>query len=191
MSAPNQLRDRFFEHGLRILAEAGYAGLKLIPLCESLGITTGAFYHSFTNWKDYTDQLLDNWRSERTARLVEIANATSDPLERLEILTQLASELPHRAEAAIRAWSVADAGVALVQKAVDKERYNAVYPAFLELMGDPELADHYSRVGIYLLVGFEQTESLERPESLLWGLEQIRNAASSHRDRPVSPANPT
>ena len=183
MSSPNQLRDRFFEHGLQILAEEGYAGLKLIPLCESLGITTGAFYHSFANWKDYTDQLLANWHVEQTARLVETAKGKIDPLERLEVLLQLTLELPHRAESAIRAWSAADADVAVVQKSVDKERYEVIFPAFLELIGDPVLADHYSRVGIYLLVGFEQAESLERPESLLWGLTQLKDAAARHRDR--------
>ena len=182
MSTSNQLRDRFFEHGLQILGDEGYAGLKLIPLCESLGITTGAFYHSFANWKDYTDQLLDNWHTEQTTRLIEIAERTPDPIERLEVLLDLTVELPHRAESAIRAWSIADSHVATIQKSVDQERHNVVYPAFLELVGDPELADHFSRAGIYLLVGFEQAESQRRTESLVWALNQLKDAAASRRE---------
>lgn len=174
----NRLTARFFDQGLELLAHEGYAGFKLAPLCKGLGVSTGAFYHSFNSWRDFTSQLLEYWQQERTVRLVEIVEQNPDPLERLETLLGMTLALPHRAEAAIRVWSLTDPEVAAVQEAVDTQRYDVIYPAFLELVGDPAEAAHFSRAGLYLLIGFEQAESIQSVESLAWALEQLRQAAA-------------
>lgn len=178
MTIGNSLSTRFFDQGLELLAHGGYASLKLTPLCKALSVSTGAFYHSFANWKDYTTRLLEYWRQDRTMRLVELAEAHSEAGEQLDSLLLMAIELPHRAEAAIRSWSQTDPDVAAVQKTVDQERYGVIYRAFLELVGDARLADHYSRAGMYLLIGFEQGESLQSKDALRWSLQQLRDAAS-------------
>lgn len=177
----SRLQERFFDHGLRILSEHGHSGLKIIPLCQSVKVTTGAFYHSFEGWRDFIDQLLEHWRVERTTRLVEAAEQNQDPVQRLETLAVMTTSLPHKAEAAIRAWSLSDPEVAKVQHRVDQDRYNVIYPAFLSLVGDEELAHRYSRTGMYLLIGFEQAESLQDVETLAWSLEQVKTAATTHR----------
>ncbi len=179
MALGNRLSTRFFDQGLELLAEQGYAGFKLVPLCQALEVSTGAFYHSFTSWKDYTTQLLEYWKLERTTRLVEMAEANPEPGDRLDTLLLMTIDLPHRAEAAIRVWSQTDPDVAEVQRSVDQERYRVIYPAFLELVGDPKLAEHFSRTGMYLLIGFEQAESLQSKETLRWSLQQVKDAALS------------
>lgn len=178
MANGTRLSTRFFDQGLELLARDGYGGLKLVPLCEALDLSTGAFYHSFKSWKDYTTRLLQYWKLERTTRLVEIAQTHQGSHERLEALLIMTINLPHRAEAAIRVWSQTDPDAAAVQREVDHDRYDIIYPAFVDLTGDTALAAHYSRTGLYLLIGYEQAEDLQYRETLEWSLRQILRAAT-------------
>ena len=50
-------RESYFETGLEILADTGFGGLKLAEVCRRLGVTSGSFYHYFTNWGTYTRKL--------------------------------------------------------------------------------------------------------------------------------------
>lgn len=149
--------SRFFVAGMEILAEDGYGGLKLAALCRRVGVTTGSFYHSFDNWQDFTRQLVENWRDERTLRAAELARAEVDPAERVELLLRLGVGLPHSAEAAIRVWAGVDPEVGAVQESVDRERLAAATEAFAELTDDPYEASDLARVAFYVLVGFEQS----------------------------------
>jgi AcrR family transcriptional regulator len=143
-----------------------------------MGVTTGAFYHSFSSWKDFTSQLLEHWHEERTTRLVELAQQLPDPLDQLENLLQATITLPHQAEAAIRVWGAIDPEVGKLQDSVDSERFAVIYQAFMQLVGDPAEAEIYSKAGMFLLVGFEQAESMRDPKSLEWGLRMIKDAAA-------------
>jgi len=148
--------SRFYDAGMAVLAEEGYGALKLAELCRRVGVTTGSFYHSFGSWQDFTRQLIDNWRTERTMRAAELARAEVDPAERVELLLRLGMSLPHSAEAAIRVWAGVDPAVGAIQKTVDRERLAAVTEAFVDLTGDPDEASDLARTAFYLVVGFEQ-----------------------------------
>lgn len=178
MATNVELRLPYFVCALEILATDGYGGLKLAPLCRKLGVTTGAFYHSFDNWRDFTAQLLEHWHQERTTQLVELALAVPDPLDQLENLLEATINLPHQAEAAIRVWSALDDDVAVLQASVDRERYDVIYTAFMTLLGDPAEADLFSRAGMFLLVGFEQSETMRDIPSLEWSLRMVKRAAA-------------
>jgi AcrR family transcriptional regulator len=119
------LKERFFEAAQEILATDGYGGLKLAAVCKSLRVTTGAFYHAFGSWNEFTGEFLDNWRRERTTLLIELARAAGDPVVQLEMLRQATVELRHGGEAAIRVWAAVDPTVAGVQMQVDQERCGA------------------------------------------------------------------
>lgn len=179
----NDLRLPYFNHALQILAAEGYGGLKLAPLCKRVGVTTGAFYYSFGNWKDFTTQLLEHWHTERTTRLVEAASTHSDPVERLELLLAAVQELPHRAEAAIRAWSSADREAARVQRAVDHDRLEVAEQAFRHILADASLARRYARAGVALLIGFEQDAEESSSGDLAWSLRLLLDSARSHQGR--------
>lgn len=170
-------RSDWYDGAFALLAEQGYAGLKLEPLCRSLGLTTGAFYHSFKNWRDFTERLLQSWKQERTTRLVELARSQPEPLQQLEVLVAVTVALPHRAEAAIRVWSTLDPTVAAVQEAVDQERLSVVRAAFREMLDDDDAAQRYAEFGMFLLIGFEQSGALRDPASLEWSLRRLLHAA--------------
>ena len=148
--------SRFFAAGMEILAEDGYGGLKLADLCLRVRVTSGSFYHHFDSWQDFTYQLVEHWRDERTLRLVELARAEVDPAERVELLLRFGVSLPHSAEAAIRVWSGLDPFVAEVQESVDRERLDITTQALEALTDDPNVASDLALAAFYLLVGFEQ-----------------------------------
>jgi AcrR family transcriptional regulator len=181
--APRVTRDAYFDAGMQLLATAGYPALKQATLCEALGVTTGSFYNHFENWQDYTDQLLARWREERTLAITEAASQTADPIEAIELLRDLACDLPYRAESAIRAWSLTDPDVAQVQAQVDRERLAAVRRAMDGLFRDPATADQWSRTAIYILIGFEQFEDHPHdPRRLVQAISKMLEQIQAERD---------
>ena len=113
-------RERYFEGAIDLLSTVGYTGLKQATLCRTLGVTTGSFYNYFTNWKDFTGQLMTNWLAERTTMLVALAESEPDPYRRLDLLRTVTLALPHRAEAAIRMWANVDPDVRAAQHEADE-----------------------------------------------------------------------
>lgn len=193
MSSGSDPRALYFECAFDILATEGYGSLKLAALCERVGVTTGAFYHNFANWRDFTERLLEHWYRERTTKLAELARSESGSLERLEFLVSAAARLPHRAEAAIRVWSALDPAVAARQESVDRARLAVTREAFLELLGDEAEAERFAELGLHLLIGFEQSGTSRDPEALAWSLRLIKRAATDRaavsRDSLQSPGS--
>ena len=149
-------RASYFETGLEILADLGYGGLKLAEVCSRLGVTTGSFYHYFSGWGAYTRELVAYWRQDRTVRLIEVLRAQPDARRRIEAIIEVALALPHSAEAAIRSWSSVDPEVLAVQREVDQERFDVIYEAALEIVGDERQAQSYAAWSVYVFVGYEQ-----------------------------------
>ena len=169
-------RERFFEAGQEILATEGYGTLKLAAVCQSLEVTTGAFYHSFASWSEFTSELLDNWRRERTTLIAELARSADDPVKQLESLLAATLELRHGAEAAIRTWAAVDPEVAKVQQQVDAERYEVVLDAMERLVGKKD-ARRWANWGLNVLVGFEVSTNGQEIADLEWELIQVLQAA--------------
>ncbi len=183
MPVPEDRRLQYFDAAYTLLAEQGYGGLKLAPLCEALGVTTGAFYHFFASWKDFTTQLLNHWQAHRTTLLVELARSEARGIDQLDALMQFSLELPHSAEAAIRVWSSIDPDVGAVQAAVDEARFGVVSDAIRDIVPDPATADRLAQLGIMVLVGFE-TSGVPKDQHLLeWSLMLIRDAIMAMGDR--------
>ncbi len=163
----------YFDAAYAILAERGYAHLKLSAICDRVGVTTGGFYHNFSSWRVFTGQFLEHWHRTQTTRLVEIVAQEDDPIARLKLLLESAARLPHRAEAAIRAWSAADEQVAAVQRCVDEERLEIVVESFLELSLSREQARSRGLAGMYLLIGYELGDGIRDDEALRGGLAML------------------
>lgn len=174
-------RERFFDAGQEILATEGYGALKLAAVCKHLDVTTGAFYHSFESWNEFTSALLGNWRRERTTLIAELARSADDPVKQLEALLGATLELRHRSEAAIRVWAAVDPEVAEIQDRVDAERYDIVLDAMERLVGKKD-ARRYANWGLNVLIGFEVSTNGQELADLEWELTQVLNAAMAVRE---------
>lgn len=153
--AEQPLRSRFLDAGMRVLARDGYVGFKQATVCAETGLTTGAFYHSFRNWKEYERALIEHWRVEATDRIVARLDTEPPSAERIAALIEVALSLPHRSEAAIRAWAAVDERVADALADVDAVRRGAVARYIGELGVDQKHADHLAGMSMLLLIGHE------------------------------------
>ncbi|UAK39435.1 TetR/AcrR family transcriptional regulator [Gordonia bronchialis] len=150
-------RDAYFETGLDVLSDLGYGGLKLAEVCSRLRVTSGSFYHYFSNWADYTSSLLAYWLEARTVRSIDRLAAIGDPRERLATIIDIGLGLPHGAERAIRTWSNLDERARRTQEEVDRRRFEVVFESVAEIVEDTRLAHQFAHWSVFLLVGYEQT----------------------------------
>ena len=61
-------------HGaLELLTVTGIEGVKIVPLAERLGVTSGSFYWHFKNRKELHEALLYFWEHEMTDIAIEVA----------------------------------------------------------------------------------------------------------------------
>lgn len=150
----------YFDAAFNLLAENGHDGLTIAALCQQLGVTKGSFYHHFRDFSDFVDVLLHFWAAEHATRLIELSEAESDVVARLEVLRGIAIGLPHGAEAAIRAWSWSNTSVAAVQHAVDVARLAHLTQAGEDIGLDTARARLMAKASLSMLIGLQQ---LDRP----------------------------
>ena len=174
-------REAFLATGLEVLSDRGYGGLKLAELCTRLGITTGSFYHYFSNWPSYTRELVEYWRQGRTVRMIERIRAEPNPRHRIDRIINIGLHLPHSAEAAIRAWSGADPDVYAVQAEVDQQRHEITRESALEILRDERQAELFADWAVYLLIGFEQATLPHDKAALEWIVGQLLEALDAGR----------
>jgi AcrR family transcriptional regulator len=174
-------REAYFGTGLEVLSDLGYGGLKLAEVCNRLGVTTGSFYHYFSNWSAYTTDLVAHWVQARTVGIIEAVQSESDPRVRIDRLINEALALPHGAEAAIRVWSSIDGQVYAVQAAVDQQRFDVLRESALELLHSELQARRFAAWGLYLLVGYEQTLLPRNHDDLTWIAAQLLGALDEGR----------
>ena len=94
------------------------------------------------------------------------------------MLLDIATSLPHVAEAAIRVWSTIDPHVAEVQAAVDAARIAVVKDTFDQLV-PPEQSEHYARAAFYLLTGHELAGAQRNNDSLAFALQLLIDSGTA------------
>ena len=71
---PDRLgREDWIRAALELLVTAGVEGVKIVPLAERLGVTSGSFYWHFKNRRELHDALLEYWEREMTDAAMEAA----------------------------------------------------------------------------------------------------------------------
>ena len=181
MATTSLSREAYFETGLDVLSGLGYGGLKLAEVCNRLGVTSGSFYHYFSNWPSYTRELIDHWKKASTTKLAACCGHDKDPRRRIDQLIHNGLNLPHGAEAAIRTWSRLDPAVQAAQEAVDRARHAIVCEAAMEILHDGRQARVFADWAVYLLIGYEQCTLLKDKASLEWIAGQLLDCLDAGR----------
>jgi AcrR family transcriptional regulator len=145
----------YFEVAMELLAEAGPGALTVIELCSRLGVTKGSFYHHFDGRPQFVGALLDFWTDRQETRLVEVSRSENETHDRITMLKQLAVNLPHDTEAAIRAWSSQDAAVAAAQSRVDRLRHDHLKMAYREVGVPEDRAEVLAMLAMSVLAGMQ------------------------------------
>ncbi len=154
--------------GQAVLREEGLRALKLRPLAASLGISTGSFYHHFTDFEDYLGQLADYFSGEQLVSNLEKVRAEAPtPIRRILLASDLAlsQDLP-RLAMAMRAWARGDARAAASVRIID-ETLTSFFAECLEGMGHPP---QMALARAYLMVA-SATSDMPPPAGLPKGLD--------------------
>jgi AcrR family transcriptional regulator len=153
-----QSKDDYYRAALELLADGGVDGLTLANLCERLGVTTGSFYAHFGGIREFHTGFLEQWADGRVYALKEQVDATTEPLDRIDLLRRIAVALNHEAESAIRGWARTNPLVAEYQRLVDAAREAVLLQAFVDIGIDKKEARVLARIGLTILVGTQQIE---------------------------------
>ncbi len=115
-------KDDWIRGALELLATTGLQGVKVVPLAERLGVTSGSFYWHFKNRRELYDALLDYWEREMTDTAVEAARLIEPPKERIwRLMEQVMTHGLARFDLAIWHWAQSDDGAREVfQRALAK-----------------------------------------------------------------------
>ena len=143
----------YFEAGQELLAEGGVHAVTIANLCDRLRVTKGSFYHHFRNVEEFHDRLLDEWFTEHMGRRVAVADAATDPYERLETLRRFAIDRRHETEGAIRAWARSSPRAAEVQRRIDNNRIAHLVDVGLALGIDRSRAQVLAEMAVTMVAG--------------------------------------
>lgn len=118
----------WLEAGQTLLRRGGLRALKLRPLADEVGVSTGSFYHHFTDFDGYQGRLADYWAQGQVAELLDaIARSEPAPVGRIRRLAQVVRRRGlSRLSIAMRAWADSDPRAA---RAV--ERHDAIMLGWL------------------------------------------------------------
>ena len=112
MPTGRRTRRDFFNAAFELLEESGFPALTASAMCGRLGVSRGSFYHHFDTFESFVAELLADWETRCSRDLITRAEAVTDLERRLNYHVELAADLPHGAEAALRAWASVEPVVA-------------------------------------------------------------------------------
>jgi AcrR family transcriptional regulator len=156
----------YFREALTVLADQGGEGVTIAAVCDALGVTKGSFYHHFGSLTGFVDQLLPYWEAQRSSRLVGRTRPPPDPRRRLVRLIELAVELPHPTEAAMRAWGWRQPEVALAVERVDGRRERHLTGVIAAVGVDRRAARTHARIMLDVIISAQQREDPVDPRRL-------------------------
>lgn len=107
---PDRTPRDWLEAGQALLREGGLRALKLRPLADALGVSTGSFYHHFADFDAYQGRLAAYFAEAQVTELIDaIGRAEADPIGRIRLLAQLVRRRGlSRLAIAMRAWAESD-----------------------------------------------------------------------------------
>lgn len=108
--APDLTPADWLEAGQSLLRRGGLKGLKLRPLADELRVSTGSFYHHFSDFADYQGKLASYFAEPALTEMIEsLKRATDDPVDRIRLLGQVVRRRGlSRLGIAMRAWAESD-----------------------------------------------------------------------------------
>ena len=142
--------ENWFKAARRLLKEKGPQAVAIREMGESLGVSTGSFYHHFENRQDFIIRFLEDWSGEAESATKELVTGTPETLD--QINRRVNELLDHRLEAAIRAWSLFDDLVAGELARVDNRRRKALARLY-EQHVPAELAQNLANLHLCALAG--------------------------------------
>lgn len=158
-------REVWLVAALEVLRERGVDGIKIVPLAQNLGLTSGSFYWHFKNVQDLLDQILDHWEHHLTDHIVQDAQAFPGPPEEriLNLMLQVIREDAAVPDHAISVWAKSDAKAHLAYQRTVQKRFEFAMWMFEQAGFSPNQAKSRGRLMVTSLMG-ESSNDLKKIE---------------------------
>jgi len=145
-------RKDWIRAGQDMLRTQGISGLKLSSLTASLGVSTGSFYHHFSDYEEFLGAVAEYFTTDRVQGVIDQTMVENlDPVTRIRRLAKLSLE-DHTFEldAAMRIWATMDERAAVTVARSEKVVLGFLAQAFEDLGFPP--AEASLRASILLSV---------------------------------------
>lgn len=131
--SPRRTRTDWLLAGQDLLRTGGIRAVKLAALTAALDVTTGSFYHHFTDMDTYLGALAAYYGDEQVAEGLALVSG-APALDRLAHLAKVATDRDmRRLDWAMRVWAVDDERAAAAVRRTDATLLRFVAAAFEEL----------------------------------------------------------
>jgi AcrR family transcriptional regulator len=164
-------RNDWLKAALR-LSEKGIDAVKVKPLAEDMGVTTGSFYWHFKDRRELLESLLSYWERETTDVAIEAARRfTGSPAARIRHLMEMvtAKNLA-RYDLPVWHWAQSDARARRVFNRVLRKRFEFATWMFAEAGFAREQAEIRGR----MMVTYMMAESTLIPGSMAKRKESLK-----------------
>lgn len=163
--APRRDRDDWLDTARRALIEGGVDRVKVDPLAGLLGVTTGSFYHHFTNRQELLDGLLAHWATRNSESWFQaVREAGPDANAQLDALFDTwveESAYDPAYDSAVRDWARTSPTVEAAVRGVDDQRIALLQQVFERFGYDPDRAFIRARVTYFHQVGYQAMKITE------------------------------
>lgn len=170
-------REVWLSAALEVLRERGIDGIKIVPLANRLGLTSGSFYWHFKNVQDLLDSVLDHWEHHLTDHIVTEAQAFDGaPEDRiLNLMLQVIREDAAVPDHAISVWAKSDATAHLTYLRTVQKRFDFATWMFEQVGFRPEDASARGRLMVTSLMGESSNDlkSIDRWEVIVRAQWQV------------------
>ena len=116
----------WLSHGMKTLANEGFAALRVVPLAKAMGVSRGSFYWHFADIDAFHLEILKLWRDIAAERIIADIEAVSEKDNALELLLRRVLGERRGLENAVRRWAVVDPAAKDAVQAIDKRRVSYV-----------------------------------------------------------------
>lgn len=162
---PRRDREDWIASARAALIARGVERVKVEPLAEALGVTTGSFYHHFRKRQDLLDAVLRDWETQNSEPLFRaVREAGADPDAQLDALFDAwlaESDYDPAYDSAIRDWARTAKPVADLVRQVDARRIELLKSIFLGFGYDEDRAFIRARITYFHQVGYYAMEIVE------------------------------
>ncbi|MEU2040315.1 TetR/AcrR family transcriptional regulator [Nocardia niwae] len=154
--APRLSYDAWVDGALALLAREGVSAIKIPRLCQELGVTKGSFYWHFDDIEQLMEAMADRWSARQSEIIRALGAIESVPVEQriANMAANLIEQGTWATEATVREWARSDEKVAETVRALDRQIFETVRKAMLELGFTPEEARLRAGAMVYLGIGF-------------------------------------
>lgn len=160
-------REDWISAARRALIAGGVSRVKVLPLAESLGVTTGSFYWHFPDRPALLKALIEHWEESNTRAFVDVAKSDADPHEQFARIIDIwlrEDDFDPTYDSAVRDWARTAPDVEEAVHRVDDIRIEILHRIFVA-MGDREPeALVRARITYYHQVGYYAMRVRESPD---------------------------